>query len=63
MFDNPQTNLGNPYSGKHNFHGFIGGFDKTVDDIVDNFEDFLNDAIGLNPGDVCEYRLNQVTPY
>ena len=58
-FDKP-TKIGNRFTGKHNFHEtYQPDICHTLDDVVDSFEDFLNDAIGLKDGDVCAHRLSQ----
>jgi len=43
-FDKPRTDLGNRYSGKHNFHQSEGGMVDTIE-VVDRFEEFLLNAL------------------
>lgn len=41
MFDKVSHNIGNPYSGKHNFHNG----DRNVKDAIKTFELFLKNAV------------------
>ena len=46
-FDKPSNRIGNPHSGKHNFHcSQRKGF--TLTDVIEYFKEFLNQAIELN---------------